>query len=68
MSVNERNEKVMFETPQCASCIHFDLEGVRCEAYPDGIPDVVFGNELIHDKVLPGQTGTVIFKRKKLQK
>jgi hypothetical protein len=66
MSVHERDERFNFKVMQCALCRHLDTtqDDLICPAYPDGIPPVVYTNKLKHDKVLPGQVGTTIFRAK----
>lgn len=52
---------------QCSTCVHFrspldrvvrDPEaGAACDAFPDGIPDQVFGNEVDHRQPVAGDHG-----------
>lgn len=54
-------------TSQCGTCIHFrspfsdenirGLDGAFCAAFPDGIPDEVYGNQLDHRQPIPGDNG-----------
>lgn len=55
-------------TSQCGVCDHFRsplslpeperlTRGPFCAAFPDGIPDVVFGNELDHRQPVDGDHG-----------
>lgn len=48
---------------QCDTCVnrYFGLKGMLCEAYPEGIPEKLIMEEVIHDKPYPGDNG-VLFK------
>lgn len=52
------------DAPQCIGCAHFwDLiEKPKCEAFPDGIPDDIWSNELSHTKPYVGDNG-ILFKK-----
>lgn len=42
-------------TPQCINCIHFRQDApLTCEAFPNGIPMVIFLNEFDHRRPWPG--------------
>jgi hypothetical protein len=48
--------------PICFDCIHYrpsddDDEPMKCDAYPDGIPDEIIMNDLDHTVPLPGDNG-----------
>ena len=46
--------------PQCFICARFDREFSKynkCTAYPDGIPNEVLTNEVIHDHSYKGDGG-----------
>lgn len=55
----------MIPSPQCLSCARFrspfltsNFAGpATCEAFPDAIPDAVFGNELDHRQPIDGDHG-----------
>ena len=52
---------------QCFNCINydrFDNEKHSCRAFPDGIPEKVFTNEIEHKKFLKGQIGDYLFEEK----
>jgi len=44
---------------QCAYCVHKDKSGATCTAFPDGIPEDILDNEVIHDKPYPGDHGVL---------
>ena len=39
---------------QCISCKHFDLLMGNCPAFPGGIPDEIFSDEISHREPYPG--------------
>jgi len=45
----------------CRACLHLHLDGVTCNAYPDGIPLLIASNEADHMIVRPGQRGGILF-------
>ena len=45
---------------QCITCIHL-REKNNCLAYPNGIPERILLREILHDRVLPDQHGTITF-------
>ena len=49
-----------FEVPQCNTCKN-KLKDLSCLAY-EIIPDKILNNEIIHDRVLPDQIGTVVYE------
>ncbi len=52
-----------FHIPICNDCTWYS-EDVICTAFPDGIPDIILTGENDHSKVLPGQVGDFVFKKK----
>jgi hypothetical protein len=42
---------------QCAMCVHKDEDTATCEAFPDGIPDKILTNKVLHDKPIKGDNG-----------
>lgn len=42
---------------QCATCVHKQVQGDVCEAYPDGIPKEILLNDVMHDKPYFGDNG-----------
>ncbi len=46
----------------CFNCIHFDRFGGGCDAFPDGIPDVITSGENKHSKPLPDQDNDIVFE------
>jgi len=40
--------------PQCNHCVH-DRGNITCEAFPEGIPDDIFGNDIKHDHSVYGE-------------
>jgi len=45
--------------PMCIHCKHFhrDADDLTCDAFPDGIPDKIFGNDAPHDRPFEGDNG-----------
>jgi hypothetical protein len=46
--------------PQCMTCIRYDADFApyaRCAAFPDGIPNEIWSNEVKHDKSYKGDGG-----------
>lgn len=43
---------------QCFNCRHYN-GGKKCNAFPGGIPDLVFDDVVIHDRPLEGNNGKV---------
>jgi len=54
----------MIEVPQCYVCKHFNHKekGFSCKAYPDGIPDKIYSEVELHDKINAGQAGDYTFE------
>lgn len=61
-STEDALDEVVF--PQCNRCMHRNADVVTCKAYPNRIPDPILGNEVKHDRVLPGQAGEFVFTAK----
>jgi len=56
----------MVTIPRCSSCKHVDEKAKRrpsgalylgCAAFPDGIPDAIYWNQVFHDQPYPGDHG-----------
>lgn len=53
--------------PKCIECKHYrqpdpEVEGLRCDAFPEGIPDeIIFGDEE-HDTPVEGQGNDLVFE------
>lgn len=51
----------MIGTSQCADCIHLhrtsELPGIRCDAYPNGIPKALLHGDADHNEPFPGDKG-----------
>ena len=47
----------------CDECRHYDGKGVKCKAFPDGIPAKVWAGIVAHTRPMPGQTNKVVFER-----
>ena len=48
--------------PQCIMCKHYTGER-RCEAFPEGIPNEIMKNDIVHDTVLQGQDKPLVYER-----
>ena len=50
----------MIWVPQCVACKRFhtaDRDKETCDAYPEGIPQVILRNKFIHTKPFQGDHG-----------
>ena len=48
----------MIRFRQCIVCEHSqEYEPGKCEAFPDGIPDELLRENVLHDKPYPGDNG-----------
>ena len=48
---------------QCANCKHYNIGDAykhSCKAFPEGIPEKVFFNDVIHDHIIKGQVGEFV--------
>jgi|WetSurMetagenome_2_1015567.scaffolds.fasta_scaffold457808_2 hypothetical protein len=51
--------------PLCMSCKFFNMNpteedyGLKCKAFPDGIPDAIINSRIIHTTAYPGDNGIV---------
>jgi hypothetical protein len=45
----------------CISCKHYGA-GLRCAAFPDGIPQEIWNTENNHSVPLPGQGNAIVFE------
>ena len=57
----------MIKNPDCLSCEHYHIEnltGMVCEAFPMAIPKDIIFSKIKHNKVLEGQVGDYVFKKK----
>ena len=60
----------LLNAPQCLFCTHLDWKNKRaitCDAFPEGIPDEIFDNEVSHKKPYPGDNG-IVFEAKEGKK
>ena len=46
---------------QCEDCERY-LAGQTCEAFPDGIPQIVYSGEFVHNKPYDGDNGMLYVK------
>ena len=46
----------MIKSSQCAFCTHF-IQGFKCKAFPDGIPDKILDGYADHRLPYPGDHG-----------
>jgi len=48
-------------TPQCLTCKHYreTAVGAACTAFPDGIPDDIFRNVVMHSTPIEGDNGII---------
>ena len=54
------NPKLGF--PECLKCKHL-RSGQRCDAFPSGIPGDILSNDVVHNTILPDQSGEYIFEK-----
>lgn len=50
------------QTKRCFNCIRYRGE-LKCQAFPNGIPDVILLGENDHSKPLPKQKNKIIFEK-----
>jgi len=46
----------------CATCKHVNFLKNTCDAFPNGIPDKIYGNRRKHREVLPDQEGEWVYE------
>jgi hypothetical protein len=46
----------------CFSCKHFLVFG--CDAFPDGIPDIILSGKNKHNRPLPDQGNKIVYEKK----
>jgi hypothetical protein len=46
----------MSQSMQCIGCIHYQME-MKCDAFPEQIPDAIFIGEIDHEQPHPGDHG-----------
>jgi hypothetical protein len=49
-------------SPVCHECSRLDLSGKTCEAFPNGIPDIIWEGKNNHQKPYKGDLG-ILFKQ-----
>ena len=47
----------------CNNCVHW-IEGIYCEAFPEGIPPEILEGDDNHSKPWPSQVVPLVFKAK----
>ena len=65
--INDRHEYLNLYSSQCAKCKHFDWENYTCKAFPVEIPDGLLSGKDSHNKILPNQTGEIIFEEESIE-
>jgi hypothetical protein len=58
----------MYSFSQCLACVHYEgqiknSQRQGCKAFPTGIPEKIWSNEVVHDKPLKGDGG-IVFERR----
>ncbi len=52
-----------YPAPICFDCKHFSNEfGLKCQAFPKGIPDEILQGENDHTTPLPDQGNDIVFE------
>jgi hypothetical protein len=68
MIIDDRSLEEIIISPTCGKCVHLHI-GVRvsgvntCDAFPDGIPEVIWVGKNDHRKPYPGDHG-ILFEKK----
>lgn len=56
---------MMFGPNRCLKCKHKIMDTAfwpECEAFPDGIPNIILSGKNDHSKPLPGQKNNIVFE------
>jgi len=64
--IDDRELDEVIYSPTCAGCKHFNYIDPRarvCDAFPDGIPEVIWIGKNDHRKPYPGDHG-ILFEKK----
>jgi hypothetical protein len=59
MSIEKRWDSDRISQPICNFCANYrpDLPGIACNAFPNGIPNLILKNGNLHDKPMNGDNG-----------
>ncbi|WP_019540572.1 hypothetical protein [Proteiniphilum acetatigenes] len=58
--IDDRHEYFSYGS-KCAQCQHFDMVGMACKAFPNGIPVKYLSGDAEHTKIDPEQKGNTVF-------
>jgi hypothetical protein len=56
----------MFQISICAKCLHKKI-GPFCNAFPNGIPDIILNGDNNHKSPIPKQQNNIVFEPKLLK-
>jgi hypothetical protein len=55
---DESSDHLSISAPECHRCKHYGGD-MTCLAFPDGIPDAIMGQVVLHREPYPGDNGVV---------
>jgi hypothetical protein len=61
--LDDRHECLTYKPNTCMWCEYLKFDGLTCSAFPDGIPIDILSGGIMHDMVLPNQTGVITFSQ-----
>ena len=61
ITIDKGHESYSPYRSKCALCQHFDSVEMKCQAFPEGIPERFLSGENVHDSIARDQVGPIIF-------
>ena len=65
---NPYEDVMKVSVPICVKCKHFNTEVWNCEAFPEGVPEIILTGRNSHSKPLPNQGNDIVFELIKKKK
>lgn len=66
MEITKKWNTDVFKISICAKCIHKKI-GAFCDAFPNGIPDIILNGDNNHTNILKNQENNIVFEAKPLK-